>query len=154
MISDDQGYSRMENIYDQFTPWTPWEHRERLAENLACHGVYVIAKNVPSPNPATKPTLRNELLYVGETCDQSLKQRLYQFHRSAFEKKPAHSGGTRMASDFEKAYGHKLQPSGLILAVLPVDRGEKTSYFIRYVERAIIWQHVERFDAPPKFNLK
>jgi hypothetical protein len=43
--------------------------------------------------PRIVDPLVQEVVYIGETCDRSLRQRWKEFHRSAFDGKKEHSGG-------------------------------------------------------------
>ena len=146
----------MIEIYSNFTDWVPWPNREQQlkAEVLSSPGVYVICARMDMTSIG-KPVPSSRLLYVGETCGQTLKMRINQFDRSAFRGMRAHSGGktfNNRARDMPSAHD-------LLVAVLPVrvDKPKdkpKQSAFIRYVERAIIWQHVLHHDDTPICNSK
>jgi len=138
----------MISIYTQFSEWVPWSSRSM--PDLSFAGVYVIGaihdiENQPRLGHASR------LLYVGETCGQSLKQRLGQFDRSAFRNLRAHSGGTKFLS----LHGKELQSKHVFFACNPVKHEEPMkSSFIRYIERAVILQHVQMHGTLPSCNSK
>ena len=101
--------------------------------------------------PRGKPALSSKLIYIGETCGQSLHGRLYQFNRSGFLGKLGHSGGTTFALTFKA----EPNPSWLYISVMGVNMEEPhTSAFIRYAERALLWAYVQRHGAYPACNRK
>lgn len=134
------------NIFRGFTPWTPWIQRDEL--ELSPPGVYLLAR---SPN-GRRPSKSSKLLYVGETCGQTLRGRLLQFRRSAFNDKRVHSGGVTFARKFRMA----SEPEWLYISVLGVTEKNKCTAeaYIRFVERALIWNHVREHGALPKCNVK
>jgi hypothetical protein len=138
----------MEDIYASFSDWTRWADRAELPLDEA--GLYVIrARDDAVAGVRSKPRPESRLLYVGETCNQTLRKRLSQFNRSAFMGKPAHSGGTRF-NETQTTDINSIQ-----VAVYPILRNEPlSSAFIRYAERAIIWQHVFHHGRAPDCNAK
>ena len=137
----------MKDIFRDFSRWTPWD--ERFDLDLSQPGVYLIGRFTLAPRGKPSPT--SKLIYIGETCGQALARRLYQFKRSAFTNKFAHSGG----STFWKQHKLKKEPGWLYISVLSVKDTEPTrSAYIRYVERSLIWNHVARHGALPKCNRK
>ena len=106
-------------------------------------------------NPAEQPDPRaTEIIYIGETCNQTFETRWYQFHRSAFLQKPGHSGGWTFAAQF--CNNELVEPfDWLYVAAYPVDMGEPhRSCHIRFVERWLIWMHVETHNRLPCCNTK
>src|SRR4030042_2744103 len=73
-----------------FSNWMPWTNRIKIS-GIGKPGLYALAHFVKPPSTVDLQT--REIIYVGETCDQSLRQRWGQFHRCAFEGKKGHSGG-------------------------------------------------------------
>lgn len=135
----------MNSVLKGFTPWLPWERRYEL--ELSSPGIYLLAR---SPRKG-KPTRSSKLLYIGETCGQTLRGRLYQFNRSAFLGKRAHSGGLTFARMFRR----KTAPGWLYISVLGSTKKEPyASAYIRFVERAVIWNHVQEHGVSPKCNRK
>ena len=135
----------MRAVLAEFTGWVRWEQRSML-DGLEHPGIYLVAR---SPRKR-KPSSTSKLLYIGETCGQTFHRRLAQFNRSAFLGKRAHSGGSTFA---------RLFPQGgagsLYISVLPVKKKEPyRSAYIRFVERAIIWNHVEAHGESPRCNRK
>ena len=94
------------------------------------------------------------VIYIGETCDQNLAQRWYQFNRSAFEQKPGHSGGWTFSGLY--CDNRIVEPVGwLYVAALPMTLQEPhSSAYIRFVERWLIWEYVQKFNALPACNSK
>ncbi len=139
----------MNGLLRRFTPWVPWAKRGEVSADLSRPGVYLLAQSGRAPRKG-KPALSRQIIYIGETCGQSLHSRLYQFNRSAFCKKPAHSGGLTFAK-------LRLGPADdtLYVSVLSSVYAEpKASAFIRYVERALLWSYVQVHGALPKCNRK
>lgn len=113
-------------------------------------GVYMLGQFKRRPI-AGKPRLSDKIFYVGETCGQTLHGRLYQFHRSGFLNKLAHSGGTT----FYKMFKPEPDLKWLFISVLAVEQPEPhSSAYIRFVERALLWSYVQRYGAMPSCNRK
>ena len=139
----------MHDMVRDFTNWAPFMSRkEREGLDLSCSGVYMLGyfpKNKPR-----KPVVSNSIIYIGETCGQKLCGRLEQFERSAKNGTGGHSGGIT----FSKKYG-RSELSFLYLSVLGVSLGEvKSPAYIRYVERALLWQYVQKNNRLPACNKK
>lgn len=118
--------------------------------SLDLPGVYLLADFKRHP-PSGKPTLNSTLIYIGETCGQTLHGRLYQFNRSGFLGKFGHSGG----ATFARTYKAKSDPSWLFISVMAVNLEEpNASAFIRYAERALLWSYVQQHGAYPICNRK
>ncbi|MCL2524891.1 MAG: hypothetical protein FWF20_11875 [Betaproteobacteria bacterium] len=137
----------MEEILTKFSAWTPWADRFSLPLDLP--GVYMLAEFRSAP--LVKAALSSTLIYIGETCGQSLHGRLYQFNRSGFHGKPGHSGGTTFAHTFKS----NPDPAWLFISVMSVALQEpQASAFIRHVERALLWEYVQQHGAYPVCNRK
>src|SRR4051812_34837952 len=93
----------MNGVLRKFTPWTPWAKRGDLG--LSSPGVYLLAR-FGNSRPKSTPSLSASVIYIGETCGQTLRSRLYQFNRSAFLEKLGHSGG----ATFAETYRAKVEP--------------------------------------------
>lgn len=136
----------------EFTDWTPWTGRETI-QNVKRPGVYVLARfETPPSGPAD--VLDPSVVYVGETCDQVLRERWNQFGRSAFSLKGGHSGGKNFAATFME--GRAGDPPGwLYLSACPVnlDLPHRSAY-IRYLERWLIWEYVQKHGRLPVCNKK
>jgi hypothetical protein len=133
-----------------FTDWTSWSERDKLASIEKSPGVYLLA--VFSKQSLVKnSTPKNEnVVYIGETCAQTLKTRLKHFEKSATTGKPAHAGGvtfhSRMGGDLSNLYV-AVQAHG--------ERGNvKNAAYIRFVERYAIWEYTQIFGKFPKCNKK
>lgn len=136
----------MNGLLRRFSPWVPWAERGNVSADLSRPGVYLLAQAMRKPS---KGRLSRQIIYIGETCGQSLHSRLYQFNRSAYGKKPAHSGGLTFAK-------LKLSSSPLFVSVLasPEEGPSRASAFIRYVERALLWSYVKEHGNLPRCNRK
>jgi hypothetical protein len=138
----------LKNILAKFTSWHRWSDRYDLPVHLP--GVYMLGQFQRRPNPG-KPQISSKIIYIGETCGQTLRGRLYQFHRSGFMNKLAHSGG----STFYKTFKPEPDPTWLFISVLAVEQPEPhSSAFIRFAERALLWSYVQRYGTLPSCNRK
>ena len=112
-------------------------------------GVYLLAQFADTPPDCVDCTCKN-VVYIGESCDQSIGKRLYQFNRSAFQSKDGHSAGW--------TYGTKLGDDGrtLFVSAFPVRIVEQVacSAFVRFAERKLIWEYVRMWGALPVCNTK
>lgn len=137
----------MENMLRDFTKWVPWKSRKEL--DLSLPGVYVLGRFEECASDG--PRMSVPLVYIGETCGQSLRSRIGQFERSAFLSKAGHSGGLTFANTYKSA----PDPSWLYISVLGVSLEEpRGSAYIRYVERALLWQYVQNHQSLPACNRK
>ena len=132
----------------EFTPWFRWKERNKI-ENSDKPGLYMLSKFKIVP-PGSADPLDENIVYFGETCNQSLKGRWNQFERSAFHLKRGHSGGRT----YREIYGDMGRD--LYVAALPVviANQDLRSSFIRFVERKLILDFVMRWKKLPKCNRK
>ena len=132
-----------------FSKWTRWNDRTTLNE-VDYPGIYVLAHFKTHPVGDADP-LAQEVIYIGETCDQLLRVRWNQFHRCAFEGKRGHSGGMT----YWRVFGGK-GGENLFVAAFPVGNldDQIRPLFIRHVERKLILEYALKWDAPPKCNRK
>ena len=132
----------------RFSRWFRWKERNRI-ENSDKPGVYMLSKFGTMPS-ARADSLDVNVIYFGETCSQSLKERWNQFNRSAFYAKRGHSGGR----SYRKVYGDK--GLDLYVAAMPVDVANEDLRFafIRFAERKLILDFVLRWRKLPKCNRK
>src|SRR5688572_2027518 len=77
--------------------WHRWDDAQKLPTAKRA-GVYLLA-HFKKPPSVVNPSDGN-IVYIGETCGQTLRQRWRQFARSAFLTKAAHSGGTTYSDTF------------------------------------------------------
>jgi hypothetical protein len=140
--------SEMPNI----GPWIPWRDRQGI-KGCDQPGVYLLGQLNGVP-PKRVDAGAPEVIYVGETCDQNLSKRWYQFNRSAFRQKSGHSGGSTFAEKF--CQNQIVVPfDWLYVAAHPVDMEEpRRSAHIRYVERWLLWLFVDRHGRLPHCNSK
>jgi hypothetical protein len=131
-----------------FSSWVKWNDRQTLNE-MKFSGVYLLALFENEP-PSTVDPLGRQIVYIGETCENDLAGRLFQFNRSAFFGKFGHSGGISFStrcSDSE---------SKLFVSICGVsDIGEPMrSAFIRHTERRLLWDYVKLWRRRPICNSK
>jgi hypothetical protein len=132
----------------QFSDWMEWEKRSGF-DKRHLPGVYAMAHFTEAPYGAADP-LCAEVIYIGETCDNTLLGRWRQFNRAAFESKFGHSGGKTYSGMREVLSGR------LFVAALPVSSGNEhlDPLFIRYAERKLIWEFANRWGHAPRCNRK
>lgn len=134
-----------------FTPWTAWPDRN-LVKNAHLPGVYLLALFDDAPPRGADPR-SHDLVYIGETTDNSLMHRWQQFHRAAFEGKPGHSGGLA----FHEIYGDEPEYASRLYVSAFVPEGlsrELRTLFILYVERKLLWDWARKWEAPPICNTR
>jgi|GEM_PF-921544 len=148
----DIGRMKIEQCTALFSERMRWPtHRQHLG--IGNPGVYLLARFTGSA-PASRDPVDSNVLYVGETCRQSLKTRLYQFSRSAFYRKEGHSGGWTFCDTFNRERPAD-PPDWLFVSILPVRLEEpKRSALIRLIERQIMWDFVCKWDRLPQCNTK
>ena len=133
----------------RFTIWVKWSNRLEIA-NIGAPGVYLLAQLPIAPDGDANPQ-EKEIIYVGETCDRSLRTRWNEFHRCAFEGKSGHSGGTTYWNIFGGQHVERL-----FVAALPVSTLSEPvrSSFIRFVEREVLLDYALKWGVLPKCNSK
>ncbi len=140
-----------------FSKWTRWTARTNLGEIINLHGVYILAR-FTTPPPGNANPQAQEVIYIGETCAQSLKKRWSDFDHAAFDKGHNHSGGRKYKKEFPG------NGNNLFVAAFPVSKlndeicdelnNKLRPFFIRYVERKLIWEYAEKYLTHPKYNTK
>ncbi len=132
----------------RFSPWLAWSRVTELGAGKY-PGVYALGVFDGSA-PALPDALDERVVYLGETCNNSLLGRLYQFERSAFQGKDGHSGGWTFRSRFAN------EGELLYVSAFPVPKLTEPhrSAFIRHVERDLLWQYVKRWGRRPICNSK
>lgn len=132
----------------EFTSWIPWADRYSDPGSEFA-GVYALAR-FDAPPPSAADVLDRRVVYIGETCENTLGGRLWQFNRSAFEGKAGHSGGWTYRSRFAD------RGEQLYVSIFPVEKLEEPyrSAFIRHIERKLLWDYVKRWNQRPECNSK
>jgi hypothetical protein len=134
----------------KFEPWVHWDQRCNVKD---CHrpGVYLLRQFDGTPPTKVDP-LEAPLIYVGETR-RTLVERWTEFHDRVYrDGARKHSGGTTFAGLF---CGNKEVPvhPWLYVACHPVDKVQPhVSAYIPFLERWIIWEHVQKFGKLPQCN--
>lgn len=131
-----------------FSKWREWSKRNTL-DHIDEPGVYILA-HLPQLTRGRANPGRKEIIYIGETCDSSLRERWRQFNRSAFQNKFGHSGGATYRERFLN------DAHILFVAAMPAGNidGNLRSLFIRYVERKLILDYALKWGNPPLCNRK
>lgn len=134
-----------------FSEWVLWTERATL-KGIDAPGIYVLAHFRIAP-AGNADLLAQEVIYVGETCDRTLRRRWRQFHHCAFEgKEKGHSGGIT----YRRLFGGK-DIGELYAACFPVGNllnDKLRPLFIRYVERKLILDYAVTWGAAPRCNRK
>jgi len=113
-------------------------------------GVYVIADSTPQPASIIDPAV----VYIGETVDQTLDQRLDQFNCS-LDGRPGHSGGATL-----KKKGIPRRKLWLSIRSFPLGYGMEDGFAdlrssqIRLLERILLHEYVCANRNYPKGNSK
>jgi hypothetical protein len=135
-----------------FSKWIPLEKYADLNTG-GLPGVYVIANS--SRQPREVPIIDDRVVYIGETVDQSLHQRLYQLCRS-LQDKGGHSGGTSLRA---KRYHRKRL--WFAIRSFPLGYGLDDAFAksfrsaqIRHLERTLLYEYVCTFQDYPVGNSK
>ncbi len=132
----------------KFTEWYHWKKRCEIKDSDS-PGVYILAKFTRVPN-GKADYLNKKIIYIGETCNQFLKRRWYQFDRSAFHHKPGHSGG----HSYRRKYGDSGKNLYVSAFSVPNNLKNKRHLFIRYIERKLILDFAMKYGEQPKLNHK
>lgn len=113
---------------------------ENLADVPDVSGVYVISKDSVG-----------DVIYIGLTDGRGgLRKRLRTFNRAAHDGISKHAGGRT----YHRTFGPDV--SDLSVRVHPVTNfeyeRELVKAWVAYVERRLIWEHIERVGALPVCN--
>src|SRR3989442_15958260 len=149
MLSSNR--SRMQTPSIRFTNWRPWSKRILMGKAiLNLPGVYLLAHFSHCPAGRARPDSK-QVVYVGETCSQTLKTRWNQFDATV-RGGSGHSGGWNYHLSFRTDKPRK----DLFVAAMPVDQlnEELRPSFIRYAERKLIWDYGKKWGKPPQCNKK
>jgi len=117
-------------------PPITWNERATVP---AQPGVYVIGKD-------------GAIVYIGKTWGgDGLRGRLWDFHRSETTGQKGHAGGVTFFGKFGP-----IDPASVIVSLhMPVivrRDPEVLQPYIQYVERRLIWEHVEQHGRLPACN--
>lgn len=139
---------------DQFalSAWVRYtEHKE--LKDCQLPGIYVLAHFDKSPTAAPSVTAK-EVIYIGETTEQNIAKRLYQFGRTAFRRFPAHSGGSRYSDTYLKSVTVDQPPANLYVSIMGISSAntEEAKVYIKYLERAAIWSFFQKNKSLPCCN--
>lgn len=153
-------YDRIPNNWTKlrelgFSKWVVLSDYRRL-ETKEFPGVYVIASSAEQPSAMS--IVDDRVVYVGETVDQNLGKRLYQFCRGV-EGHAGHSGGTTLHN-----LSYRLTNLWLAIRSFPLDYGHIDdddslaksfrSAQIRHLERTILYEYVLARHRYPAGNSK
>ncbi len=129
----------------QFTNWVNWKEQRSLP-GLDKPGLYMMAHGELMRGAADP--LDKQIVYIGETCNNTLQGRWHQFHRSAIQGKNGHTAGTI----YHETFGD--DQSRLFVAAFPVEISDDTTaaFFIRYLERKLVWDYIRKWSKHPVCN--
>ena len=132
-----------------FSIWKHWGIRNSL-KNINNPGVYLLAHFDRPPQGNANP-LEKDIIYMGETCDQTLRERLNSFNRCGFNGKKGHSGGV---SYWKKYKGKREENLYVSIFSIPSKWGNLRSLYIRYLERKLILDYALKWGIAPEINKK
>jgi hypothetical protein len=135
-----------------FQSWVHWSNRATVKDCLK-PGVYLLARFDDKP-PAIVDPLGTELIYVGETSKRTLTKRWGEFHGCAYCQKGVHSGGWTFAALFCDNKPGPVHPWLYVTAAPVALTGPHLLAYIAFVERWLIWEHVQRYGKYPPCNKK
>lgn len=130
----------------RFSQWTRWENRNNLPE-ISFPGLYIIAHRQRGSRLMANPQSKR-VIYIGQTCGQTLLRRLRQFNRSATDGRRSHAGGRSYFGEFGGVQ------SEMYVAVLPVKKGselDRRSY-IQGLEAFLRSNYARRWGKLPVCN--
>ena len=133
-----------------FSKWGKWSTRERI-NGIKNPWIYILAIFNEKVNINNINLTDKNIIYIWETCNQTLKQRLLQFNKSAFENKPWHSWGWSYSDKYNSNFDKNSD--NLYLSICPItddllpasdveDKKILLDSFIRYIERKVILEYV------------
>lgn len=129
-----------------FSKWTRWDDRLKLP-NIHLSGVYLLSTKKTLLGSTGMPTEKS-IIYIGETTKNSLNGRLQQFHRSAFLGRDGHSG----AKTYRSLIGGTQKT--LIVSAMGISKTDelKKAAYIKYIERKLLMQYINKHGVKPKCN--
>ncbi len=127
--------------------WFRWDDAKGV-RGARRPGVYLLA-HFDTP-PSTIDRKDERIIYVGETCDQTLRKRWARFERSAFRNKGGHSGGRT----YFELFGGKGRERLFVAFATPDDDETVLPFRIRYLERKWLLDFVLTHGRPPRCNRK
>ena len=142
----------------KFSKWEKWNNRNNI-ENIGNPWIYILAIFENRKPEWNIDKTDENIIYIGETCNQTLKIRLNQFNKSAFEWKDGHSWwwsyndkyNLNLDDDWEKLYISVFPISKEELDLTKVkndyDKDYILSSFIRYVERKLILDFILKYNG-------
>jgi hypothetical protein len=134
----------------KFSSWVMWADREELP-GTDKSGVYLLA-HFKRPCRSSASPKTKKIIYVGETTKQTLKKRLEDFHRAAFRgNTPRHSGG----KTYHNQFGQKEKKDLFVAVFAPnVQDSLLREFYIRYLERKLLYDFVNKWKCKPICNIK
>lgn len=131
-----------------FSEWKEW-HERSVLEEIDEPGVYVLAHFDNPPKRRANPLCR-EVIYIGETCDDTLLERLKTFNSARLNGRAPHSGGRTYFKIFND------NKAKLYVAIFPLGFIERPiqPLYIRYVERKLLLEYALKWGKLPVCNLK
>ena len=136
-----------------FSKWISLE-KYKSFHTIEFPGVYVILAQDSEPSDSVS-IINQHVVYIGETVDQNLNKRLYQFTRS-IAGKPGHSGGQTLRTE-----GLHERRLWLSIRSFPLGYGLDDAFArsfrssqIRSLERTLLYEYVRANQGYPKGNSK
>jgi len=135
------------------TAFTNWIQLDALGslEDLDTHGIYLLGRF--ERRAPTEIDLNDQrIIYIGETCSQTLAKRLGQFRRALLTGRPGHSGGLTLSAHLING---SINPKHIFVSIMSVPHpAPEGPAIIRYIERALILKFVQTHGTLPVGNSK
>jgi hypothetical protein len=136
----------------RFSIWYCWHNwKEQASDFCSKDGIYLLARIRGKARPCTADPLDKRIIYIGQTCKQTFRDRLNQFGRSAFNGRAEHAGGVR----YREVFGTHRDSRVLRIAfwaprqAFPLRLRE---LYIQYWERKLLFGFAKRRRQPPRLN--
>ena len=138
----------MKSAKIKYSKWTPWADRHTIKESNM-PGVYLLARYKRCPSGKANTTSKR-IVYIGETCQNSLLGRWRAFNRSALLNIRGHSGGRT----YRRLFGKDIKDLCVCAVTVQGLNRSLQPLYIRYLERKLIWEYAQKRGKEPICNSK
>ena len=133
----------------QFSEWYRFEDRNKIASDLKLKGVYILGKFSFVLKNKADP-LDEHIIYIGQTT-RSLGERLKMFERCARYNSDGHSGGKEYYRQLTQK-GDNLDDLYVAIFTVNIEHPIYRDTFIKYIERKVIFDFVNKRGKKPRIN--
>ena len=134
-----------------FVPWMPFRQAMKH-QAVEQPGVYVVA-TLKNPSSQARTPLARRAVYIGMSVGRNgvrpLRIRLAAFRRAARGSRSAHHSGGQRYRKMRKQWYEKRAVFLISCRNIPK---RLRPYYIRYLERKLILEHVLKYGKAPKLN--